>query len=208
MRYLTLIFLISVIFSQDTLVTIQWPHIARVSDFKTSTFRGRPCDDTEYRDDNGSPAWKNYGGWLSECDSLEDTYNDSVFAEYSKKRAKEKAIQDSIDMASVEDVDFDLDAMWDNTVWVEITDIQDTEVYETEQITAVAGVRGAEAEDEALDHLYYRRSMKGLAIMDLQKAYGKLKIKRDELIKINPQHPKIEKVDNLLSQLQIKINKS
>ena len=205
MRYLTLIFLISVIFSQDTLVTIQRPHIARVSDFKTSTFRGRPCDDTEYRDDNGSPAWKNYGGWLSECDSLEDTYNDSVFAEYSKKRAKEKAIQDSIDMASVEDVDFDLDAMWDNTVWVEITDIQDTEVYETEQITAVAGVRGAEAEDEALHHLYYRRSMRGIALIDLQKAYGKLRNKRDELIKVNPNHPKLEKIESLISQLEIKI---
>ena len=205
MRYLTLIFLISVIFSQDTLVTIQWPHIARVSDFKTSTFRGRPCDDSEYRDDNGSPAWKNYGGWLSECDSLEDTYNDSVFAEYSKKRAKEKAIQDSIDMASVEDVDFDLDAMWDNTVWVEITDIQDTEVYETEQITAVAGVRGAEAEDEALHHLYYRRSMRGIALIDLQKAYGKLRNKRDELIKVNPNHPKLEKIESLISQLEIKI---
>ena len=207
MRYLTLIFLISVIFSQDTLVTIQWPHIARVSDFKTSTFRGRPCDDTEYRDDNGSPAWKNYGGWLSECDSLEDTYNDSVFAEYSKKRAKEKAIQDSIDMASVEDVDFDLDAMWDNTVWVEITDIQDTEVYETEQITAVAGVRGAEAEDEALNHLYYRRSMKGLALIDLQKAYGKLRNTRDKLIELNPNHPKLEKIDNLISQLEYKMKK-
>ena len=205
MRYLTLIFLISVIFSQDTLVTIQWPHIARVSDFKTSTFRGRPCDDTEYRDDNGSPAWKNYGGWLSECDSLEDTYNDSVFAEYSKKRAKEKAIQDSIDMPSVEDVDFDLDAMWDNTVWGEITDIQDTEVYETEQITAVAGVRGAEAEDEALHHLYYRRSMRGIALIDLQKAYGKLRNKRDELIKVNPNHPKLEKIESLISQLEIKI---
>ena len=101
----------------------------------------------------------------------------------------------------------DLDTIWEEAVWEEIEDVIDV-YYEVEQITAVAGVRGAEAEDEALDHLYYRRSMKGLAIMDLQKAYGKLKIKRDELIKINPQHPKIEKVDNLLSQLQIKINKS
>ena len=196
MKYIALVLLLSVTFSQD---------VNRTSEFKTSTFRGRPCDDTEYRDDNGSPAWKNYGGWLSECDSLEDTYNDSVFAEYSKKRAKEKAIQDSIDMASVEDVDFDLDAMWDNTVWVEITDIQDTEVYETEQITAVAGVRGAEAEDEALHHLYYRRSMRGIALIDLQKAYGKLRNKRDELIKVNPNHPKLEKIESLISQLEIKI---
>jgi len=101
----------------------------------------------------------------------------------------------------------ELDALWENAVWEEIQEV--TDVYaEVEQITPVAGVRGAEAEDEALHHLYYRRSMKGLALIDLQKAYGKLKIKRDNLIKTNPKHPKLEKFDNLLSQLQIKINKS
>ena len=31
-------------------------------------------------------------------------------------------------------------------------------VYEVEQITAVAGVRGVDSQDEALEHLYYRRS--------------------------------------------------
>ena len=207
MRYLPLLF-VSVIYSQiDEKVLID-NDIQRVSEFKRDVAYGQDCDDTEYRDYKGSPAWKGYGGWLSECDSIRSVNLDKEFTERSKKRAQEKAIQDSIDMASIDEMDLDLDAMWENTVWEEIQDIADTEVYETEQITAVAGVRGAEAEDEALDHLYYRRSMKGLAIMDLQKAYGKLKIKRDELIKINPQHPKIEKVDNLLSQLQIKINKS
>ena len=207
MRYLPLLF-VSVIYSQvDEQVLID-NDIQRVSEFKRDVAYGQDCDDTEYRDYKGSPAWKGYGGWLSECDSIRSVNLDKEFTERSKKRAQEKAVQDSIDMASIDEMDLDLDAMWENTVWEEIQDIADTEVYETEQITAVAGVRGAEAEDEALDHLYYRRSMKGLAIMDLQKAYGKLKIKRDELIKINPQHPKIEKVDNLLSQLQIKINKS
>ena len=207
MRYLPLLF-VSVIYSQvDEQVLID-NDIQRVSEFKRDVAYGQDCDDTEYRDYKGSPAWKGYGGWLSECDSIRSVNLDKEFTERSKKRAQEKAIQDSIDMASIDEMDLDLDAMWENTVWEEIQDIADTEVYETEQITAVAGVRGAEAEDEALDHLYYRRSMKGLAIMDLQKAYGKLKIKRDELIKINPQHPKIEKVVNLLSQLQIKINKS
>ena len=207
MRYLPLLF-VSVIYSQvDEQVLID-NDIQRVSEFKRDVAYGQDCDDTEYRDYKGSPAWKGYGGWLSECDSIRSVNLDKEFTKRSKKRAQEKAIQDSIDMASIDEMDLDLDAMWENTVWEEIQDIADTEVYETEQITAVAGVRGAEAEDEALDHLYYRRSMKGLAIMDLQKAYGKLKIKRDELIKINPQHPKIEKVDNLLSQLQIKINKS
>ena len=207
MRYLPLLF-VSVIYSQvDEQVLID-NDIQRVSEFKRDVAYGQDCDDTEYRDYNGSPAWKGYGGWLSECDSIRSVNLDKEFTERSKKRAQEKAIQDSIDMASIDEMDLDLDAMWENTVWEEIQDIADAEVYETEQITAVAGVRGAEAEDEALDHLYYRRSMKGLAIMDLQKAYCKIKIKRDELIKINPQHPKIEKVDNLLSQLQIKINKS
>ena len=100
----------------------------------------------------------------------------------------------------------DLDALWENTVWEEIQDV--TTIYaEVEQITPVAGVRGAEAEDEALHHLYYRKSMKGLALLDLQKAYGKLKIKREELIKVNPNHPKLKKIDNLISQLEYKMKK-
>ena len=110
-------------------------------------------------------------------------------------------------MASIDEMDLDLDAMWENTVWNEIEDIVDSEVYETEQITAVAGVRGAEAEDEALDHLYYRRSMKGLALIDLQKAYGKLMNTKDNLIKVNPKHPKLEKINNLIIQLENKMKK-
>ena len=70
--------------------------------------------------------------------------------------------------------DDDMDAMWDNTVWNEIEDIADEEIQEVDNITAVAGVRGAEAEDEALHHLYYRQSMKGPSEMALNKALGKL----------------------------------
>ena len=69
------------------------------------------------------------------------------------------------------DFELDLDAMWENTVWNEITDVVDVG-YEVEKVTPVAGVRGAEAEDEALALLYYRRSMKGLSELDLQKACG------------------------------------
>ncbi len=79
---------------------------------------------------------------------------------------------------------------------------------EVEQVTSVAGVRGAEAEDEALALLYYRRSMRGIAMIDLQKAYGRLQNTRDELMKANPKHPKLDKINNLISQLKIKINKS
>ena len=198
MKYLTLILLLSVTYSQD---------IQRTSEFKRSTAYGQDCDDTEYRDYKGYPAWKGYGGWLSECDSIRSVNLDREFAKRAEIRKREQAIQDSIDTqeALAEIDNLDLDAMWENTVWEEIQDV--TTVYaEVEQITAVAGVRGAEAEDEALEHLYYRKSMKKLALEDLQKAYGKLRIKRDELIKVNPDHPKLEKINNLISQLEIKMN--
>ena len=206
MKYLPLLF-VSVIYSQvDEQVLID-NDIQRVSEFKRDVAYGQDCDDTEYRDYKCSPAWKGYGGWLSECDSIRSVNLDIEFTERSKKRAQEKAIQDSIDMASIDEMDLDLDAMWENTVWNEIEDIADAEVYETEQITAVAGVRGAEAEDEALDHLYYRRSMKGIALVDLQKAYGKLQNKKSKLIEINPNHPKLKKINTLISQLEIRMKK-
>ena len=172
-------------------------------------WRGRPCDDTEVRGYSGLPAWKNYGEWLSECDSLADAYEDSTFAiileeRHSKKLEEDRKRQEEIDNIDI-DAEFDMDAMWDNTVWVEIENIEDEYVGEVEQITAVAGVRGAEAEDEALHHLYYRRSMRGIALIDLNKAYGKLQIQKDKLMEKNPNHPKLKKINNLLSQLKIKI---
>jgi hypothetical protein len=49
---------------------------------------------------------------------------------------------------------------WDNVKWVEIVDIPKTIVYEVDNITATAGVRGEEAEYVILIFLYYRKSMK------------------------------------------------
>ena len=167
---------------------------------------GQDCDDTEYRNSNGRPNWKNYGQWLSECDSISTTYYDAEFAERQKKQREKERLAKEKELAEPLE-DLDLDAMWENTVWNEIEDIAESVSYETEYITAVAGVRGAEAEDEALDHLYYRRSMKGLALIDLQKAYGKLKIKKDNLIKVDPNHPKLNKINNLITQLEVKIKK-
>ena len=196
MRYLPLL-LISVIYSQD---------VQQVSETKRDVAYGQDCDDTEYRNEWGTPNWKNYGVWLSECDSIRSVTLDKEFTERRKKQQREKAIQDSIEAEEYANVDFYLDAMWENTVWEEIQDVVDV-VAEVEQITAVAGVRGAEAEDEALEHLYYRRSMKGLALIDLQKAYGKLMNIKDNLIKVNPKHPKLEKINNLIIQLENKMKK-
>ena len=100
------------------------------------------------------------------------------------------------------DVDLDLDRLWEEAVWEEIEDVVDV-YYEVEQITPVAGVRGAEAEDEALEHLYYRKSMKGIALIDLKKAYGKLYNKRNTIT--NPQE--LKKVESYLNYLKKKIKK-
>lgn len=198
MKYLTLLLSISVIYSQD---------VQQVSETKRDVAYGQDCDDTEYRNEWGTPNWKNYGVWLSECDSIRTVTLDKEFSERRKKQQREKAIQDSIEAEEYKNIDFDLDAMWENTVWEEIQDVVDV-VAEVEQITAVAGVRGAEAEDEALEHLYYRRSMKGLALIDLQKAYGRLMNTKDKLVDSDPNHPKLEKINNLLSQLEIKMKNS
>ena len=81
-------------------------------------------------------------------------------------------------MGDADTTDIDLDALWETTVWEEIEEINEVE-GEVEQVVSVAGVRGAEAEDEALEHLYYRKSMKGLSQLELQKALGKLMKKRN-----------------------------
>jgi len=98
----------------------------------------------------------------------------------------------------------DLDTIWEEAVWEEIEDVIDV-YYEVEKITAVAGVRGAEAEDEALALLYYRKSMKGISQQEYKKAYGKLKIKRDELFKKDKNNPKLKEMDNYLSYMKKKI---
>ncbi len=163
---------------------------------------GEECDDTEYRNSNGRPNWKNYGQWLSECDSISTTYYDIEFAERRKRQQeKERLAKEKEDAEVLEDLD--LDAMWENTVWVEIEDIVESEAYETEYITAVAGVRGAEAEDEALALLYYRRSMKGLSELQLRKALGKLMNKRSELVEQGKVVP--EEIDKYIVQLKTRL---
>ena len=98
----------------------------------------------------------------------------------------------------------DLDAIWEEAVWEEIEDVIDV-YYEVEKVTPVAGVRGAEAEDEALALLYYRKSMKGISQQEYKKAYGRLKIKRDELFKKDKNNPKLKEMDNYLSYMKKKI---
>ena len=178
--------------------------VQRTSEIKRDVAYGQDCDDTEYRNEWGTPNWKNYGKWLSECDSIRTVNLDKEFAERDRIKRLKKAKQDSIEMIEMKSIDLDLDAMWENTVWEEIQEIGEEVIYETEYITAVAGVRGAEAEDEALEHLYYRKSMKGLAKLDIQKALGKLILRRE---KMSDDHKDAEKIDGYITQLKLKLKK-
>ena len=108
--------------------------------------------------------------------------------------------------AQDDDIDFDdMDAMWDNTVWNEIENVADAG-YEVEKVTAVAGVRCAEAEDEALHHLYYRQSMKGPSEMALNKALGKLLNTLSALKEKDLKHKKIPEVTHYVIQIYKKLN--
>ncbi len=104
-----------------------------------------------------------------------------------------------------QDEELDLDAMWDNTVWNEIEEVT-TKEYEVEKVTTVAGVRGAEAEDEALHHLYYRQSMKGPSEIQLNKALGKLLNTLTVLKEKNPNNKKIPEVTHYVIQIYKKLN--
>ena len=108
----------------------------------------------------------------------------------------------SIQPSYSQEEELDLDALWENTVWEEIEDVANAG-YEVEKVTAVAGVRGAEAEDEALSLLYYRKSMKGLSELQLRKALGKLINKRSELVKQGKVVP--EEIDKYIVQLKTRL---
>ena len=100
--------------------------------------------------------------------------------------------------------DVNLDDLWDTVIWEEIEEINEVE-GEVEQVVTVAGVRGAEAEDEALHHLYYRKSMKGPNKMELQSALGKLMKTLTHLEKKDKDHVKIPEVRHYMIQIYRKL---
>ena len=103
-------------------------------------------------------------------------------------------------LGDADTTDIDLDALWESTVWEEIDEIIEVE-GEVEQVVSVAGVRGAEAEDEALEHLYYRKSMKKLSQVELQKALGRL-LKKKSMV---TDSLTLSKIDIYIKQLKKKI---
>ena len=103
-------------------------------------------------------------------------------------------------LGDADSTDIDFDALWESTVWEEIEEINEIE-GEVEQVVSVAGVRGAESEDEALEHLYYRKSMKGLSQTELKKALGRL-LKTKSIV---TDTLKLSKINRYIEQLEKKI---
>ncbi|MBI2504552.1 MAG: tetratricopeptide repeat protein [Candidatus Latescibacteria bacterium] len=64
--------------------------------------------------------------------------------------AEEAAQTDTAKAATKEDEE------WLNTVWTQVDDMVKKEDLKLQQTVTVAGVRGAEAEDQVLDKLYYK----------------------------------------------------
>ena len=105
-------------------------------------------------------------------------------------------------LGGADTTDIDLDALWETTIWEEIDEIIEVE-GEVEQVITAAGVRGAEAEDEALEHLYYRKSMNKLTKVDLESALGKLLKKKS-----NTKDPiALQKINGYINQIKIKLKK-
>ena len=105
-------------------------------------------------------------------------------------------------LGGADTTDIDLDALWETTIWEEIDEIIEVK-GEVEQVITAAGVRGAEAEDEALEHLYYRKSMNKLTKVDLESALGKLLKKKS-----STKDPiALQKINGYINQIERKLKK-
>ena len=68
-----------------------------------------------------------------------------------------------------------VDDEWLNTIWTQVDDMVKEEEFKLQETVTVAGVRGAEAEDNILDKLYYKGAKRYPSQDMLRKAIGTLK---------------------------------
>lgn len=79
------------------------------------------------------------------------------------------------------------DEDWLNTVWTQVDDMVKEEEFKKQETVTVAGVRGAEAEDNVLDKLYYKGGKR-------YPSQDKLKKAIESLQQAIAQNPKAESV--------------
>lgn len=92
--------------------------------------------------------------------------------------------------------------LWLNTVWKSIDEVTAKEKsFEVEKVTTVAGVRGAEAEDEATKHLYYRGSIRTPTREELHETIKKL----ETIIESAPTDKRVPELVYYISQCYLKL---
>jgi tetratricopeptide (TPR) repeat protein len=99
----------------------------------------------------------------------------------SPAKAEEAAQTDTTKAATKADEE------WLNTVWTQVDDMVKKEDLKLQQTVTVAGVRGAEAEDQVLDKLYYKGAKRYPSQDKLKKAIETLQQSIDK-------NPKAESV--------------
>ena len=96
-----------------------------------------------------------------------------------------------------------VDDDWLNTVWTQVDDMVQEEDFKTQEIVTVAGVRGAEAEDNILDKLYYKGGKRAPSQSKLLKAIETLQ----KAISDNPKGENVSKQKYFIAQCYEKLGK-
>ena len=97
-----------------------------------------------------------------------------------------------------------VDDEWLNTVWSQVDDMVQEEEYELQEVVTVAGVRGAEAEDNILDKLYYKGGKRAPSQSKLLKAIETL----EKAIEKYPKGKDVPKQKYFIAQCYEKLGKS
>ena len=92
---------------------------------------------------------------------------------------------------------------WLNTVWTQVDDMVQEEEFKLQEVVTVAGVRGAEAEDNILAKLYYKGGKRYPSQDKLVKAIKTLQ----EALEKNPKSPNAPKQKFFVAQCYEKLGK-
>ena len=95
------------------------------------------------------------------------------------------------------------DEDWMNTIWTQVDDMVKQESLQLQKTVTVAGVRGAEAEDQVLDKLYYKGAKRYPSQDKLSKAIDSLK----KAVAKSPKGPDVAKQKFFIAQCYEKIGK-
>ena len=96
-------------------------------------------------------------------------------AEAEEKKAEAQPKTEAKTEAKVDTAAKAGDDDWLNTVWTQVDDMVKEEEFKLQETVTVAGVRGAEAEDNVLDKLYYKGGKRYPSQDKLTKAIETLK---------------------------------